>query len=93
MIRIIKVQGESMMPELANGDFVVVSRFFWALKQGDLVVAEHTKYQRIIKRIAQFSKTKGCLLLGTNPASVSTTDMGWVSPQQVFGKVLLKIKS
>ncbi|PCI60380.1 MAG: hypothetical protein COB34_02660 [Methylophilaceae bacterium] len=81
-----------MLPELANGDFVIVSRFFWALNQGDLVIAEHAKYQRIIKRITQCSKTKGFLLSGTNKASVSTADMGWISPQKIFGKVLLTIK-
>lgn len=81
-----------MMPELANGDFVVVSRFFCAPKQGDLVVAQHAKYQRIIKRITQFSRTNGYLLAGNNQTSVSTAAIGWVSPQQIFGKVLLKIR-
>ncbi|OUR74229.1 hypothetical protein A9Q78_01090 [Methylophaga sp. 41_12_T18] len=92
MLSLIKVQGDSMLPKLANDDFVVVSRFFWSLRPGDLVVADHDRYNKIIKRIEQVSEEKGYLLTGENEASVSSEDMGWISKQQIFGKVILQIK-
>jgi len=92
MLSLIKVQGDSMLPKLANDDFVVVSRFFWSLRPGDLVVADHDRYNKIIKRIEQVSEQQGYLLTGENEASVSSEQMGWISKQHIFGKVILQIK-
>jgi len=91
VIQVIKVKGDSMLPELTNGDFVIVSKFYWPLKTGHLVVANHPNYQCIIKRIVQISPLKGILLSGTNAASVTTEQMGWVSKKHVLGKVLFRI--
>lgn len=81
-----------MLPELTNGDFVIVSKLYFTLKVGDLIVAEHPKYKSIIKRIIKTSASKGVMLAGTGLASVSSDKMGWVSYQQVFGKVLCRFK-
>jgi signal peptidase I len=92
MLSIIKVQGESMMPELADGDFVVISRLFWSLKPRDKVVAYHEIYDVLVKQIHSHRTDKGFLLEGLNSASVSSEKMGWISPDQMIGKVLFCIK-
>ncbi|PQJ55160.1 S24/S26 family peptidase [Psychrosphaera saromensis] len=93
MLNIIKVQGNSMLPELTHGDFVVVSKLYRTLNVGDMVVAEHSTYACIIKRITQISKVKGLLLSGDNKSSISSHQIGWVSKDDIWGKVRLKVKS
>lgn len=91
LIHLIKVKGDSMLPELTSSDFVIVSKLYWSLNVGDLIVAEHPDYKSIIKRIVQVSETKGVLLSGSHQASVSTEQIGWVSKKQIFGKVVFHI--
>ncbi len=92
MLSIIKVQGESMMPELADGDFVMISRLFWTLKPQDKVVVDHSTYHKVIKQIKMYEPEKGLLLEGLNDASLSTEKLGWVQPKQIIGKVILSIR-
>jgi phage repressor protein C with HTH and peptisase S24 domain len=92
MLSIIKVQGDSMMPELADGDFVMISRLFWTLKPQDKVVVDHSIYHQVIKQIKVYQPEKGLLLEGLNDASVSTEKLGWVQPKQVIGKVILSFR-
>lgn len=93
LLSLIKVQGKSMMPALAHGDFVMASRFYRGLKRGDLIVVEHAQYHRIIKRIHDISASKGYQLAGENTASVTSEQMGWISEKQIIGKVLMTIKA
>lgn len=80
-----------MMPELADGDFVIISWYFWSLKIKDLIVVNHPKYHRIIKRIKSISYGRKYYLEGSNTASVSSEEMGWISKRDIVGKVVLKI--
>ncbi|WP_426358170.1 S26 family signal peptidase [Pseudocolwellia sp. HL-MZ19] len=82
-----------MLPELAHGDFVIVSKFYKSLKVGDLIVAEHPEYKSIIKRIVQVSAEQGVLLSGNNSASVSSEKMGWISSKKIFGKVIFEFNA
>jgi hypothetical protein len=82
-----------MLPELSNGDFVIVSKLYWRLNIGDLIVAEHLNYKSIIKRIVKISETKGVLLSGIHHESVSTEKIGWIPKKQIFGKVLCQLRS
>ncbi|XPF93983.1 S24/S26 family peptidase [Colwellia sp. RE-S-Sl-9] len=93
MIHLIRVNGNSMLPELANGDFVIVSTFYWSLNVGDLIVAEHPEYKSIIKRIVKLSETKGVLLSSAHQSGVSTEQIGWIPKKKIFGKVLYQFKS
>lgn len=91
MLTLMKIQGDSMLPELADGDFVLISQLFFRLKQSDLVVVNHPKYKRIIKAIKQVSKTQGYLLEGRHPSSVSSDEMGWVQTEDILGKVIFTV--
>jgi len=81
-----------MLPELAHGDFVIVSNIYKSLKVGDLIVAEHPEYKSIIKRIVKTCSEHGVLLSGNNSSSISSDAMGWISTQKIFGKVLFEFK-
>jgi len=81
-----------MLPELTNGDFVIVSKLYFKLKVGDLIVAEHPKYKSIIKRVIKMSTSQGVMLTGTAQESVSSDKMGWISPQHILGKVFCHFK-
>jgi nickel-type superoxide dismutase maturation protease len=92
MLSLFKIKGDSMLPKMAGGDFVIISRLFFSLKPGDVVVVDHPVYQRIVKRIEKTCSQQGIWLTGDNlSASVSSDDMGWVSRNQVKGKVIVTI--
>jgi len=93
LFNVVKVNGDSMSPELTNGDFVIVSRFFRSLKVGDLVVADHPRYNSIVKRIVEVCERKGILLEGCNNSSVTSEQMGWIRRTLVSGKVRFKVRA
>lgn len=51
--RVIQVQGSSMLPNLEQGDRIVITRLAGAYKQGDIVVlkADHFKNEPLVKRV------------------------------------------
>ena len=51
IVRIITVDGRSMMPTYHNGDRVLVSGQAGKLAQGDIVIIVHTLEEPIIKRV------------------------------------------
>ena len=79
MIRIVKVRGESMLPTLAEGDFLVVGRRYRTLKVGDLVLLNHAKYPQMVKRIRYISAEGRFLVEGDSPHSLSPEQIGWVN--------------
>ena len=91
MIHVHRIQGDSMLPALAEGDFVIT----WKLapkryKKGDVVVVEHPLYGRVIKRIHVANADDYIKLTGDNPKSLSDRALGWVSRQSILGKVCLR---
>ena len=52
-VRMVNVDGESMLPTLENGDRVIISNLFYTPKQGDIVVLrkEAFLYEPIVKRV------------------------------------------
>lgn len=87
MLRLIKVQGESMAPRLLDGDFVLISRFYWSLKVGQLVMVDHALYGVIVKKILHIAPDGQLWLGGENNQSLLSERIGWVSPRRILGKV------
>lgn len=84
-----RVSGSSMEPLLREGDYVLTSRFR-RIKPGRLVVTRHSHYPVMVKQV------KACVdgrytLEGLSDQSVSSEDMGLVSPDQIIGVVLRTI--
>jgi len=92
LIGVFKVYGNSMLPSMSNGDFVITSCLLMRLKEGDVVVAEHPVYGRLIKRVVVVSSESGLRLAGENDSSVSSDDIGWVPMSHILGKVHYLIK-
>lgn len=91
MLSLLKIEGNSMLPTMANGNFVVVSHFFFGCKPGDIVVINHPIYKKIVKRIKKISEDGELWLQGENIESVSSEKMRWIDKEWVKGKVILTI--
>ena len=85
-----KVTGDSMLPSFCGGDFVIIYRRSKStFKQGDVVVVEHTRLGKIIKRIMAVESEGNLLLAGDNfAASTDTLTLGTIEPEQVLGRVI-----
>lgn len=93
MLGVYRVEGASMLPTLADGDYVVASRWYARIRPGDILVIDHPRYRRIVKRVLRVCKRRGLLLGGDNAtASVDPHMIGWISPQRVLGKRLWSVR-
>ena len=93
MLKIYRVNGNSMYPTLKDGDYVVAIRFLYKIRTNDLVVANHPRYSTLVKRVSNTaSDHKKFYLEGDNQDSVSGEKMGWFRQDQVIGKVIFRIK-
>lgn len=82
-----------MAPNYNPDDFVVsFGRRNKQYRINDVVVVEHPVYGRIIKRVVGIDSGK-LLLAGDNPASTSSNQLGWLTKDQVIGKVIWHIEA
>jgi nickel-type superoxide dismutase maturation protease len=92
MLRFYKVVGASMTPTLYQGDYVLC--LTWPLfksRKSQVVVVNHPRYQKIIKRIKRVSDSRGYWLAGDNPQSTSSQELGFVTQENIVGWVILTI--
>ncbi|MDO6671573.1 S26 family signal peptidase [Cobetia amphilecti] len=91
-IGLYRVNGLSMSPGLAPGDYVVtLKRWKSRYRTGDIVVAQHPRFGRIIKRIRAIKPDGMLWLEGTHPDSTSTDKMGLLSDHMVKGRVVATV--
>ncbi len=81
-----------MSPLLNDGDFVVITRWWYKLQAGRLVVVYHSRYKIIIKRISDLREGGYFFLSGENSTSVESQQIGRMSKDDLLGVVLFKIK-
>jgi nickel-type superoxide dismutase maturation protease len=95
MLKLWKVAGQSLQPNLQPGDFVLVAKIPWlfgAIRQGDVVVFRHAGYGTLIKRVERVEDSGGSFyVLGTDEDSVDSRRFGPVPEAAVIGKVIWKI--
>lgn len=94
MIRILRIQGDSLSPEFQEGDFVILSKIPYFLappRPGDVVVFSHPRYGVLIKRV---DASEGDLItvLGTHPHSVDSRHFGPIHRRDILGKVIGHIR-
>lgn len=89
MIRIVKVVGDSMLPELNDGDYVI-TRKPRSIRPGFMYVVNHPDLGRIIKWLERTENGK-YFFVGANFKSVPTNVMGPVTAERIVGKVILRI--
>ena len=91
-----EIVGESMLPDVAPGERVVVSKIaYWLRKpsRGDLVVLRDPRDQRrlLLKRLDAPAGERSWNVLGTNAnASTDSRTFGPVGRELFVGKVLLR---
>lgn len=93
MISIARIEGQSMAPTFASGDYVLGVRPFFAssLRVGQVVVIEHPQYGKIVKRIQSISASGGLSLSGDGGASVASCELTELCPRRVVMKAFLVI--
>ena len=89
-----KVAGQSMVPTMFDGDYVLCCRWIkFKSKLDDIVVVRHPNYGHIVKRVADIDQYRRLKLAGDNHfISTSADEMGRVEMAHVLGKVIFKIK-
>ena len=90
MLRILRIQGESMTPEYRDGDFILIWRVSLP-KVGDEIVFYNQLYGLLIKRIEKITE-QGIYVIGTGGNSLDSRRLGPVDPGKVQGKVIWHIK-
>lgn len=95
ILRLIKVTGNSLMPEVREGDFVLVSGIpCWlrAIRTGDLIVFRHPAYGILIKKVQRLDAAGQIFVIGNDPKSVDSREFGAISRDRVLGKVIWHIE-
>ncbi len=95
MFCLFKVTGDSLRPEVADGDIVLLLtwRQLWRLKPGDRVVFRQPTYGTLIKRIERMGPGQGQVFVaGTHAASVDSYEFGPIDLRQIIGKVIGIVK-
>ena len=90
-IKVARVQGTSMLPQLNDQDYVVAVGWPWLrLRPGQIVMILHPYLGLIIKRI--FTVKHQCYtLVGDHSSSISSEKIGWVRRSQIIGRVIFHI--
>lgn len=88
-----RVEGNSMLPALKDGDEVYVEKAS-DFRVGDIVVAQHPfRKTPIIKRITGITGPGKFFLAGDNPAeSTDSRSFGEINADSILGKVVCKLR-
>lgn len=89
-LHVVKVIGTSMEPALQEDSFAV----FWRSKNpqaGDVVLADHPEFGRIIKTVVAVDNGQ-LSLAGTSPESTSTERLGLIGKERVLGRLIFKVR-
>ena len=78
MLEVIRINGDSMSPTLHNNDYVVIFRRGWFVRPGSVVVANHRKLGKIIKRVGHVDEHGDMTLIGDSPRSTGSEAGGIV---------------
>lgn len=90
MIRIFKVEGDSMYPFLKKGHRVFCYRFFFFLPlHVDQIVVFEKDDMLLIKRVSEI-KPQGVYVKGTDAYSQDSSTFGLIKKEQIRYKVLFR---
>jgi nickel-type superoxide dismutase maturation protease len=92
--RAVLVEGDSMLPNLKNGDGVLINTDE-KVAVGDIVLAKHPfkKSVNILKRISEIDENGNYFLVGDNPPeSTDSRTFGALSAKHILGKAVCRLK-
>ena len=89
-----RVEGNSMMPNLNDGDVVLVKPTRRA-RVGDVVLAKHPYIQsvKVLKRVSGINEQDRFVLTGDNPdESTDSRTFGSINSADILGKVIGRLR-
>lgn len=89
MVRVFKIQGDSLYPFLKNGQRVLCIKTFsfFKLNINDFVIFEKKGYGIMVKQIISI-EDQGFFVKGTDSHSIDSRDFGLLSKHEIKYKVL-----
>ncbi len=95
-IKIIRVTGNSLLPEYHPNDFVFVNThpfFLKNIRKNDILIFQHPQHGTLIKKAKWITENgRKIFVTGTHPESIDSHDFGAISRETVTGKVFWHIK-
>jgi len=95
MLRLLKIRGHSLFPDLREGDYVLIARFPFPagkIRQGDVIILDQPGYSQMIKRVRKVIDGGSAFeVRGTQVDSTDSRNFGPVRREQVTGKVIWHI--
>lgn len=88
-----KISGHSMEPILKNKDSILVSGLLYLFKKPKIndIVAFVYKDKVLVKRIVKITNEKYFLAGDNNKDSFDSREFGFVSKNQILGKIIYKL--
>ncbi len=95
MLKLLKIEGDSLTPNFEHGDFVLVSKIpflFHSPSHGDVVAFHQPGYGLLIKYIQSVNPDGELNVIGTRPESIDSRVFGAVRQEDMIGKVVWHIR-
>ncbi len=92
--RAVLVEGDSMLPNLENGDGILINSDE-KIAVGDIVLAKHPfkKSVIILKRLSEIDENGNYFLVGDNLSeSTDSRTFGAISAKHILGKAVCRLK-
>lgn len=92
--RAIRVEGDSMLPNLKDGDGILIDEDA-KIEIGDIILAKHPfkKSVIILKRLTEIDENGNYFLVGDNPPeSTDSRTFGALSAKHILGKAVCRLK-
>lgn len=89
-MRIARVNGRSLAPELPNGAFAVF-RPVKNVQRGHIILACHPDFGMVVKKVATITRKGRISLHGLTEHGTSETRLASVDKREVLGKLLFRI--
>jgi hypothetical protein len=89
VFRFVRVQGVSMSPTLADGDFVLVVSGF--VRPGVIALVAHDALGVMLKRVVRRDASGQVELRGDGPLSITREHLGWVPARALRGRAVLRV--
>lgn len=84
-----------MLPSFSSGDYLLIFGSSLCPPQiNQVVLVNHPRFGKIVKRISKHHPDNGYLLTGDNPQeSTSSQTMGWIPKERIYGRVIWHSKA
>lgn len=94
MLRLYRIQGDSLAPHWLPGDFVVVGTAPWwrRVRPGQVVAFWHPEHGLLLKRVVRVLPGGDLWVEGSHPHSLDSRRFGPVPASALVGRVLWHIR-